>query len=791
MAYSHLVILDRLARPCKLVGMAAKKSPFFDTATTLGKIVAFFGISALCGVLAAGMIVPVAAIAKTGLTTGNNIVSALPSTFEKLPIPQPSRVLDTEGKEIATFYEQNREPVKLKDISPEMRKAIVSVEDERFYEHNGIDPKGIARAVVGNLTSSSRSGASTLTQQYVNNLLVNNQILTGSKDSTVSGQKEYSDKIRELKYAVAIEKEMSKDEILEGYLNLVLFSGREYGVQAAAQRFFSVDAKDLNLQQSAMLAGMVQLPNVYNPINNPERSLDRRNKVLGNMYRTGAITKKEYDKAVKSKLGTKPSDSASGCMAAGDDGYFCDYVTNLILKDKNFGKTKEDRQNLLFRGGLTIKTTLNSSLNKQAAKDSREAIDPNAKSNDDIYSSLVSVEPGTGKILTMAQNTTYAPKSKETGSRTFYNFAVESRLGGAGGFQGGSTMKPFTTLAWLHEGNHMYDRINAKKELFTAGDKWRASCLPGGQTSTAKWEPTNASPGFFRTMTVDTGLYWSINTATVQEAKKVDLCTIADYATNIGLIDQKPVGGEGPAPINPAHPSFVIGTASVTPLAQAAAFATFANKGEYCEPRAITSVVDKDGTKYKVPKENCSQQINPQYVADLNGTLKKIATNRVSKGQVAGPIAGKTGTNNGATSTWFVGYSTGISSAAWVGRLEGQGEEEEKNWLHGKMINDERAPKMVDSSTYAAPLWVDFMSKAVQQYDRGSFGSVSKAPKPKPKPKPKEEDSSDSSDNKSDSKKEDSKKEDSKKSDDNKSENKGKEKSKPTTPAKPGDSSND
>ncbi|MGP9725686.1 transglycosylase domain-containing protein [Glutamicibacter sp. 287] len=777
--------------------MAAKKSPFFDTATTLGKIVAFFGISALCGVLAAGMLVPVAAIAKTGLTTGNNIVSALPSTFEKLPIPEPSNVLDSEGKLIATFYEQNRDPVDLEDISPYMRKAIVSVEDERFYEHSGIDPKGIARAVISNATSSSRSGASTLTQQYVNNLLVNNQILTGSDESTVSGSKDYSDKIRELKYAVAIEKEMSKDEILEGYLNLVLFSGREYGVQAAAQRFFSVDAKDLNLQQSAMLAGMVQLPNVYNPLKNPERSLDRRNKVLGNMYRTGAITKKEYDKAVKSDLGEDPSSSASGCMAAKDDGYFCDYITNLILKDKNFGKTKEDRENLLFRGGMTIKTTLNSALNKKAAKDAREAIDPNAKSNEDIYSSLVSVEPGTGNILTMAQNTTYAPKSEETGSRTFYNFAVESRLGGAGGFQGGSTMKPFTTLAWLDEGNHMYDKINAKKELFTAGDKWRASCLPGGQTYTAKWEPKNASRGFYRTMTVDTGLYWSINSATVQEAKKVDLCTIADYATKIGLIDQKPVGSEGPAPINPANPSFVIGTASVTPLAQAAAFATFANKGEYCEPRAITSVVDKDGTKYKVPKQNCSQQINPQYVADLNGTLKKIATNRVSKGQVAGPIAGKTGTNNGATSTWFVGYSTGISSAAWVGRLKGQGEEEKKNWLHGKMINDERAPKMVDSSTYAAPLWVDFMSKAVQQYERNSFGSVSKAPKPKPAPKPKEDDE----DKEEDSKKEDSENEDSKESDDDKSEatgngngngnGNGQNNSKPTTPAKPGDDSDD
>ncbi|NQD40044.1 transglycosylase domain-containing protein, partial [Glutamicibacter halophytocola] len=128
--------------------MAAKKSPFFDTATTLGKVVAFFGISALCGVLAAGMLVPVAAIAKTGLTTGNNIVSALPSSFEKLPISEPSTIVDANGKTIANFYQQNREPVSLDDISPYMRKAIVSVEDERFYEHNGVDPKGIARAIV-------------------------------------------------------------------------------------------------------------------------------------------------------------------------------------------------------------------------------------------------------------------------------------------------------------------------------------------------------------------------------------------------------------------------------------------------------------------------------------------------------------------------------------------------------------------------------------------------------------------------------------------------------------------
>lgn len=739
--------------------MAAKKSPFFDTATTLGKIVAFFGISALCGVLAAGMIVPVAAIAKSGLTTGNNIVSALPSSFEALPISEPSTIVDAEGKEIAKFYEQNRQPVKLDDISPFMRKAIVSVEDERFYEHKGIDPQGIARAVVGNLTGSSRSGASTLTQQYVNNLLVNNQELTGSEESTISGQKDYADKIRELKYAVSIEKEMSKDEILEGYLNLVLFSGREYGVQAAAQYFYSVDAKDLNLQQSAMLAGMVQLPNVYNPINNPERSLDRRNKVLGNMLRAGAITKAEYDKAVKSDLELDPSRSPSGCIAAADNAYFCDYVTNLILTDDAYGETKQDRENLLYRGGLTIKTTLNSKLNKKAAKDARKAIDPKAKSNKDVFSSIVSVEPGTGNILTMAQNTTYDPSGGL--GNTVINFAVERSLGGAGGFQGGSTMKPYTTLAWLKEGHNMWDTINARKQTFPVGYKFKASCLPGGTTTVgAPWEPKNASRGFYRSMKVDYGLYWSINSATVQEAAKLDLCNITDYINALGVKAQDAGENGTPADFTPSNPSFIIGSEKITPLSQAAAFAAFANKGEFCEPRALTSVTDRDGNSYKVKKTTCSQAVEEQHVSDLNGTLSRIAKTRVAKGSIDVPIAGKTGTNNGATSTWFVGYTSGISTASWVGRLKGQGEDREENLMHGAMINDQRAPSMVDSSTYAAPLWLDFMQEAVYDYPHESLGSARKAPVVKKK-EPAEDSTEDSKsdskeDSKSDSKKESS-----------------------------------
>ncbi|MCW4463995.1 penicillin-binding protein [Glutamicibacter sp. MNS18] len=676
------------------------------------------------------------------MTTGNNILNALPASFDKLPIPQPSTVLDSKGKVIATFYEQNRDPVKLEDISPYMRKAIVSVEDERFYEHSGVDPRGIARAAMSNITSTSRQGASTLTQQYVNNLLINNQELTGSEDSTVPGNKDYADKIREIRYSVAIENEMTKDEILEGYLNLVLFSGREYGVQAAAQRFYSVDAKDLNLQQSAMLAGMVQLPNVYNPLTNPERSKDRRDKVLGNMLRAGAITREEYDEAVASDLETDPSVAQSGCIAAGDSGHFCDYVSRLITSDEAFGKTKEDRTNLLYRGGLTIKTTLDSSAQKVAAKEARKMVDPSDDSN--LGTAIVSVEPGTGNILAMAQNKYYNPEVSDENSE--FNFSVSRALGGSGGFQGGSTLKPYTTLAWLHEGHNMWDKVDTSLRAYSTSYNWKASCLPGGSTRVGSpWTPQNAVK-YPNSMTVADGLYWSVNSATIREASQVDLCTITDYLTKLGVLNHEPYKNEDgetvyePRPISPQYPSFVIGgSGQITPLSQAAAFAAFANKGKYCEPRALTSVTDADGTEYKVKGESCEQVIDEQIVADMNGTLQKIATQRVSKGRVPGPIAGKTGTNNKATSTWFVGYTTGMSTAAWVGRHKDQGLDVRNTTVNGQRYG------WVDSATFAAPLWTNYMSQVAGNYERESFGNARSAPKPKPSPKPQESDDSDDS----------------------------------------------
>lgn len=714
-AYSHLVIRDTLAPPAKLVGMASRKSPFFNTATTLGKIVAFFGVSALCGVLAAGMLIPAASVAGSSASVGMDFFEALPAELKQEPLSQPSTILAKDGTKIATFYAENRTPVPLDKVSKSMQDAIVSIEDERFYEHNGVDLRGIARAAAHNLTSSSQQGASTLTQQYVNNVLINAAFLNGAdkSDITYSGTKNLADKLREAKLAISVEKEFTKQQILQGYLNLVLFSGTTYGVEAAAQRYFSVHAKDLNIQQSAMLAGMVQRPNTFDPNKNPKLTLKRRNTVLAAMLRTGSITQKEYDKAVKTDLGLKPKDLKSGCYGASSANYFCDYVAKLILKDPAYGKTEKAREALLYRGGLTIKTTLDPRLQKEAEKETAKTIPANDSSN--MGSAIVTVEPGTGNILAMAQNKKYGaiPDNK---SYTTYNFNVGRAMGGTNGFQGGSTMKPYTALAWLENGGKMTDQVNAARTHYGPDFKWKASCTEKGYVRVGDkgYNPKNFSRGFEKRMTVDYGLYWSINTATVNEASQLDLCKIANVTERVGLKDastDKPIAG--------VNPSFVLGAVPITPLAQATAFATFANKGEYCQNRALESITDSEGNSYQVPGISCDQVIEPSVVNSLNGTLTRIAGKRVAKGNIDQPIGGKTGTSNGAASTWFVGYSTGMSTAAWVGRFDGNKD------IFGVLINGQRYANP-DSSTFASPLWVNYAKDVIDYYPAESLHASTK-----------------------------------------------------------------
>ncbi|WP_271395375.1 transglycosylase domain-containing protein [Neomicrococcus lactis] len=706
--------------------MAQRNSPFFDTATTLGRIVSFFGIAGLCGVLAAGLLVPGAMVAGNAATAGIEAFSNLPAELDESPLAEPSKVLDKDGNVLATFYAENRVPVTIDKISQNMKDAIISIEDERFYEHNGVDPRGIGRALINNLTSSSTQGASTLTQQYVNNVLINTDVENGVDRSklTLSGNKNIQDKLREAKLAVAVENKYSKDEILAGYLNIVLFSGTTYGVEAAAQRFFSIPASKLNIQQSAMLAGMVQRPVAFNPLKNPELTLKRRNVVLSKMLDTGKITQAEYNSAVKSPLGLKVKEIKSGCFAASYANNFCNYITHLIENDSAFGATVADRTRLLFRGGLTIKTTLDSRLQKEAEKETRKAIPADDEST--LGTAIVSVEPKTGNILAMAQNKIYSPQD---GSQyTEYNFNTDRATGGSGGFQGGSTMKPMTTLAWLESGKNMWDEIDASRDFYPNDYRWTASCLPRGYTHSIDaekggWNVNNASDGFKRKMTVEYGLYWSINTATVAEAAEIDLCKVQDIAARLKLMTptyKNPSTGQEIQ--RAANPPFVLGTENVTPLATAAAFSSFANKGTRCEPRALESVTDRKGNTYKVPDVSCEKVLDENVVRNLNGTLSKIAGQRVAKNTMSDtPIAGKTGTSNGAASTWFSGYSTGIATVAWVGRNDSN------KSIFGTKING-RTYEYADSATFASPLWLAYMKDVVKYYPAESFGEPDQAP---------------------------------------------------------------
>ena len=458
--------------------MAPRKGTRSLLASTLWGLFGFFTASAVCGVLAAGLLVP--AMAATGVAVSDSIklFNRLPSELTVDPPSESTRVLSADGKPIATFYAENRVKVRLDQMSPYIKDAIVAIEDRRFYEHAGVDPQGILRAVVSNLTTGGRQGASTLTQQYVTNVLNESLVSADRGDQIIlNGQKSMADKIREMKLAVELEKRFTKDQILEGYLNIVFFARDAYGIEAASRYFFNTTAQDLTLPQAALLAGLVNSPSFYNPAVNPDNAIHRRNQVLAKMLSTGAIAQAEHDAAVTAPVDLKITPGMQGCAGAEMAPYFCDYVSHLILNNPAYGADVAERERKLFRGGLTIKTTLDSRLQLAA----QAQVDATAGANPDKWgASMVSIAPGTGKILAMAQNTVFLPAPGKFDTQL--NFNVDSKdangydLNGAGGFQPGSTMKPFTFAEWLNEGKSLAAVVDASRRSYPLGFRWRSSC---------------------------------------------------------------------------------------------------------------------------------------------------------------------------------------------------------------------------------------------------------------------------------------------------------------------------
>jgi membrane peptidoglycan carboxypeptidase len=615
----------------------------------------FLGVSVLAGAVLAGIALP--AVGALGLAAKGTVESfdELPANLKTPPLSQRTTILDAAGGPIATVYSRDRTVVPLKSISPYMQKAIVAIEDSRFYQHGAIDLKGVLRALNKNAQSGGvAEGASTLTQQYVKNVFVEEAGDDPTKVAQAT-QQTIGRKIRELKFAIQVEEELGKKTILENYLNITFFGEQAYGVEAAAQRYFSKHAKDLTLAESALLAGIVQSPSRYDPVNDEAEATKRRNVVLERMAEVGDVSQADADKAKQEPLGLKVSRPKNGCITAVQGaGFFCDYVREVFLTDPVFGKTRAERAKIWNQGGLTIRTTLD----PQAQQSVQASVQAHVNKSDDVATAATIVEPGTGKILAMGQSRPYGFGKNETQ----INLSVDAKMGGGAGYQPGSTFKPIVAAAAIEGGmpatktySSPYRMDYPSPVAACEGKTWSEKGV-----SLTNENETEVGPYAMKEATAK-----SVNTYFVQLISDIGICPVTEMAKKMGV--QRADGGT-----MDQAPSIALGTQEMSPLTMASGYAAFASRGMYCTPIAIESISQRIGDRTKslaVPKSTCSRAMSETTADTINTLLRGVVED--GTGQQAGldgrPSAGKTGTTDERFAAWFVGYTPNMAGAVWVG----------------------------------------------------------------------------------------------------------------------------
>lgn len=668
-------------------------------------LVSFVALCAIAGIFTAGLALPVVGGIALVSAKGAEALDELPADFN---ISQPSMksiITAADGTEIAEFFAENRIVVPLKDMALPLQQGIISIEDRRFMEHKGVDIEGMSRAFLSNLAGNNLQGASTLTQQYIKNLLIEQGRVAGDPDLIeAASETTIERKAREAKLALTLEQKMTKAEILEGYLNIAQFGPSVYGVEAASRHYFSKSAKDLSLAEAALLAGIPQSPNGHDPVSHPKSASERQKAVLDAMQRDGYITAAQNREArtVPIKDLLKLSDAQQGCGLAGNAAYFCSWVVGEILSSPQFGATYAERQRLLLRGGLEIKTTLDLKT-QQAAFD---AITDRVPVGDpsDVKIAISSVEPGTGKIKAMVQNTKFGVKPGDN-AVTETSFNADYAHGGNAGFPTGSTFKVFTLTQWYMEGHGGYDVVGGR--YFVPRKEWKISCAP----DLAADYPFSETGGSKRgSMTVANGTANSVNSVFINMAAKMDLCDIANTAAKLGVTN-----ADG-SPVKP-NPSFVIGSGNATPLQMANAYATFAAHGVFCTPVGIVSVKDSNGKSYPVPTPNCHQALTPEVADKVAVTLQGVLRAGGRAAAIPRPAAGKTGTTDKNENTWFVGFVPQLAAATWVGHSSG-------NIPVGYQTIGGRYYGSLFGSSVAAPTWGMFMRNALEGVPEKPFPNV-------------------------------------------------------------------
>lgn len=618
------------------------------------------GACILAAALIAGLLFPLAGGFGYVSNRAADAVDNVSAEVLEGTVPAVSTMVDATGAPIAWLYDQRRFQVPSDKISNNMKLAQVSIEDRRFLQHHGVDWQGTFRAFLRNTSSGEvQQGGSTIDQQYVKNF----QLLVVAKtdaERRAATETTPARKLREIRLALTLDKQLSKDEILTRYLNLVYFGNGAYGIQDAAQTYFKVDAKDLNVQQAAMLAGMVQSTSKFNPYTNPKAVLDRRNTVLDTMIQNIPNRAAEFQAAKATPLGVQPEPQglSNGCIAANDRGYFCDYALQ-YLADAGLS------QDQINKGGYLIRTTLDPAV-QNSMKSAVNAMTP--ANLDDIAEVSSIIQPGqdSHNVLAMVSSRTY-------GLDASIHQTVQPQPFSMVGDGAGSIFKIFTTAAAMEKGLGLSAQLDVPP--FYAARGMGSSGTPGcpPMTYCVKNAGNYRSP-----MSVTEALAQSPNTAFVKLIQDVGVTPTVDMAVRLGLRSYTKPASSGHGNQSMADMfkqqnlgSFTLGPVAVNPLELSNVAATIASGGKWCPPSPIKEVLDRNGKPVSLTQQACQQVIDPGLANTLANGLGQDAVSGTAAGsaRAAGwnvPVASKTGTTETNRSSAFLGFTSSMAGAAYI-----------------------------------------------------------------------------------------------------------------------------
>jgi penicillin-binding protein 1A len=632
-----------------------------------------------------------ALVAAALVATGCQVLPKLEDEAAKAkPLEQTSVVYADNGTPITRLHaEVDRVLVPLQRIPKVVQDAVVAIEDERFWSHRGIDVKAILRAAYVNArTGRIAEGGSTITQQYV-------------KQTFVGDEQTLERKLKEASLAWQLEEEMSKEQILELYLNTVYFGKGAYGIQAAAKRFFGVPASKLGLTQGALLAGLIQNPDRYDPVDRPKDARARREVVLDKMLELGMIDRAQFAQATEKKLGIRFRERIPAYPAP----YFVDYLKRRLLRDRHLGKTPRKRYRAVFEGGLRVYSTVDLRMQRAAER----AIHNHLPYETDPYVSLVAIDPRTGEIKAMVGGRNwFAPRRVDPNSKV--NLATGE---GGTGRQAGSAFKTFTVAAAVEKGISLRSVFAGPSRVQVKDPRCYTNGLP--------WEPGNYSDSGFGTMDLVSATANSVNTIFAQLVSKVGPSRVVDVARRLGIQSS----------LEPVC-SITLGVEEVTPLEMTHAFSTLASGGVRMPLTAVRVIKTTDGRVVYRHKPKGKRVMEANHAWQVVYALQRVVTGGTGTAAAFGPpVFGKTGTTDDWTDAWFCGGTVVLVTCVQVGYPKGK---ISMAGVHG--IN-------VTGGSFPAMIWHDFMAAVLGGRSLAGFPTpaltgevIHAAPSPSPRPSP-------------------------------------------------------